>query len=138
MRFKLVTFLYLYNSTGKKQHQMDIEQFRTYCLNKPYTTEELPFDDVTLVFKIAGQKIFAITPLDEANQCNLKCNPERALELRAQYMGIQPGFHMNKKHWNTVHFNEDADDALVEELIDHSYDLVYRGLPQKIKKAYPI
>lgn len=105
---------------------------------KPHVSEQLPFDEVTLVFKIAQQKIFAITPLDAANQSNLKCDPERALELRANYCAIQPGFHMNKKHWNTVLFNEDADDKLIEELIDHSYELVYRGLPQKIKKAYPI
>lgn len=117
---------------------MDIEKFRNYCLAKKYVTEELPFDDVILVFKLLGQKIFAITPLDAANQCNLKCDPEKALILRESYSAVQPGFHMNKKHWNTVLFNEDVGDQMLEELIDHSYELVYQGLPKKIKNEYPL
>lgn len=102
---------------------MNVEVARTYCLSKENTEETCPFGPDNLVFKVKG-KMFALLPLDQGNCMNLKCNPERAAELRETYAAIQPGYHMNKVHWNTVYFNEDAPDKLVLELIDHSYELV--------------
>lgn len=110
---------------------MDIEQFRTYCLAKKGVTEELPFDEVTLAFKVMG-KIFAITGLDsDIFTVNLKCDPDYAEELRESYDAVQPGYHMNKKHWNTVDFSADLDAKLLLQLIDHSYELVVKGLRKK-------
>ncbi len=110
---------------------MNIEAFRDYCLSKKAVEETFPFDEVTLVFKVMG-KVFAITGLDnEEFSVNLKCDPEYAIELREEYEDIQPGFHMSKKHWNTVHFENGLRDDLLIKLIDHSYDLVVA----KLKKA---
>jgi predicted DNA-binding protein (MmcQ/YjbR family) len=111
---------------------MNIEEFYTYCLQKKGVTEHFPFDQQTLAFK-AGGKIFALTDVISFNSINLKCNPEKAIELRERFLAIQPGFHMNKKHWNTVILNEDVDDQLLKELIDHSYFLVFQSLPKKIR-----
>ncbi|CAM1373241.1 MmcQ-like protein [Tenacibaculum litopenaei] len=117
---------------------MNVEQLRNYCIQKKGVTEHFPFDEVTLVFKVMG-KMFALTGLDkwEAGipSVNLKCNPEWSLELRGTYDGINPGFHMNKKHWNTVTINEDVDDAMLRELIDHSYETVVKGLPKKTQAS---
>jgi len=113
---------------------MDIEAFRNYCLKKPGVTEEFPFDEQTLVFKVMG-KMFAATDIDDLRfTVNLKCDPERALDLRASYVQIVPGYHMSKKHWNTVAFDEGLPTPLLLELIDHSYELVVIGLPAKVKK----
>jgi hypothetical protein len=111
---------------------MDIEAFREYCLNKPGVTEEFPFDNQTLVFKVMG-KMFALTGLDsEVFTANLKCDPERAIELRERYDGIKPGWHMNKKYWNTVDMESpQISRTLHKELIDHSYDEVVKGLTKK-------
>ena len=107
---------------------MNIEAFRTYCLSKKGVEETLPFGPDTLVFKVMG-KMFTATGLDEEDfRVNLKCDPERALELRATYEDIIPGWHMNKKHWNTVYCENGLDDRLIMELIDHSYDLVVASL----------
>lgn len=108
---------------------LDIEQLRQYCLHKAGTTESLPFDDQTLVFKVMG-KMFALIPLERyPTSVSLKCNPERAIELRIQYDGIITGaYHMNKTHWNTVIVDGYLPDALVRELIDHSYDLIVASL----------
>ena len=109
----------------------------TYCLAKPGVEETLPFGPDTLVMKVAG-KMFALTGLDEADfRLNLKCDPIRAVELREQYPDlIIPGWHMSKKHWNTVYVeNGELSDSLVRELIDHSYDLVVAGLPKKAREA---
>ena len=114
---------------------MNIEDFRNYCLAKPGVTEELPFGPDTLVYKVLG-KAFALTGINSEDfSVNLKCDPERALELRASYDAVQPGYHMNKKHWNTVSFetNELSDKELIE-LINHSYDLVAAKLTVKQKK----
>jgi predicted DNA-binding protein (MmcQ/YjbR family) len=111
---------------------MNIEDFRIYCLSKLGATEDFPFDQKTLVFKVKG-KMFSLTSIENFVSINLKCDPEKALELRADYAGIKPGFHMNKKHWNTVILNEDVTDQLVKELVDHSYDLVVKSLPKKIR-----
>ena len=112
---------------------MNVENFRNYCLNKAKVTEEFPFDETTLVFKVCG-KVFALTGLDDPEfKVNLKCDPERAIVLREEFHSIQPGFHMNKKHWNTVHVDGSFSDELFKELIDHSYKMVVKGLPAKLK-----
>ena len=111
---------------------MNIESFRTYCLSKPGVTEEFPFDEVTLVFKVGG-KIFVLTGVDSFTSMNLKCDPEQAVELREKYDGIIPGYHMNKKHWNTVLLDNSVPEKLVLQLIDHSYELVFKSLPAKVK-----
>lgn|SRR5690554_4262378 len=114
---------------------MNIEDFRNYCLQKKHVEESFPFDDTTLVFKL-NHKIFALLSLKmDSKSCNLKCNPDRALELRASFRGIVPGYHMNKKHWNTVMFEEDVSDQLIRELIDHSYDLVLTSFSKKIQET---
>ena len=114
---------------------MHIEQLRDFCLAKKGVTEHFPFDEVTLVFKVM-EKVFALTRLDkweQGEQCiNLKCNPERAVELREVYEGVNPGWHSNKKHWNTVTINgSDVSGATVTALINHSYDMVVKGLTKK-------
>lgn len=110
---------------------MNLETFYEYCLSKKGTTEHFPFDKDTLVFKVGG-KIFALSSLLQWEKgtpsVNLKCNPEYAQELRAQYDDIQPAFHMNKVHWNTIAINLELPDKLVKELIDDSYDLVFKSL----------
>ena len=112
---------------------MNIEEFRVYCLGKPMVTEEFPFDETTLVFKVCG-KIFALTGLEQVEfEVNLKCDPERALELREEYESISAGFHMNKKHWNTLRVDGSFPDDLFRDLIDHSYDMVVKGLPKHLR-----
>jgi predicted DNA-binding protein (MmcQ/YjbR family) len=112
---------------------MDIEFFREYCLTKKGVTEEFPFDEKTLVFKVMG-KIFALTDIDAVDfSINLKCEPEKAILLREQYKAVQPGYHMNKKHWNTI-YAENISDNLLKQWIDDSYRLVVAGLPKKIQK----
>lgn len=108
---------------------MNIEEFREYCMSKPGVTEEFPFGEDTLVLKVMG-KIFALTNLDGDWSLNLKCNPERAIELREKFPAILPGYHMNKAHWNTVMMNGSINHNLILELIDHSYQLVVDKLPK--------
>lgn len=111
---------------------MNIEEFRDYCIRKPGVTEEFPFDEYTLVFKVMG-KMFALTNLEGDWNLALKCDPDRAIALREQYPAIRPGYHMNKVHWNTVLMDGSLNDSLVWELIDHSYDLVVAKLPSKLR-----
>ncbi|MEQ8323758.1 MAG: MmcQ/YjbR family DNA-binding protein [Vicingaceae bacterium] len=111
---------------------MNIEEFREYCLNKRGVTEEFPFDLNTLVYK-TYDKIFAITDVDAFQSVNLKCDPDKAVELRELYDFVKPGYHMNKKHWNTVEIVWELSDDLLKSWIDHSYDLVFASLPKKIK-----
>jgi predicted DNA-binding protein (MmcQ/YjbR family) len=111
---------------------MNIESFRTYCLEKNGVTEEFPFDANTLVFKVMG-KMFALADVDLFESINLKCDPERSMELRERFSGIEPGFHMNKRHWNTVSMDGSISDKLLTELIDHSYDLVVSKLSRILK-----
>jgi predicted DNA-binding protein (MmcQ/YjbR family) len=106
---------------------MHVELVRAICLHNPEVTEDFPFDNDTLVFKVAG-KAFALVSLQNPVSVNLKCNPDKAIELRQQYDAVQPGYHMNKKHWNTVFFNQDLSDKEIIELIKHSYDCVVNGL----------
>ncbi len=110
-----------------------MEAFRAYCLSKKMTTEDLPFDENTLVFKVAG-KMFALADINLFESINLKCNPEKALELREEFPQVAPGFHMNKKHWITIKMNGSLADALVKEWIDHSYAEVVKGLPLKVRR----
>ena len=117
----------------KTSKKMNIEEFREYCLSKKGVEETFPFGEDTLVFKVMG-KIFAITGLDSAEfTVNLKCDPDRAIELREEYPEVRPGWHMNKKHWNTVEFETGLSDEFLCELIDHSYDMVLKGLPKKVR-----
>jgi len=109
---------------------MDIETFRLYCLAKPGVSEHLPFDDRTLVFKVGG-KMFALCDLESFDSVNLKCDPERAVELREQYDAVTPGYHMNKTHWNTVKVDGDVNGRMLQELIDHSYELIVSSLPKR-------
>lgn len=115
---------------------MDIQAYYEYCLSKKGVTEHFPFDEDTLVFKVGG-KMFALSSLKEwengSPSINLKCDPERAQELRAQYDDIKPGYHMSKVHWNTVTVNSELPDKFVRELIGHSYDLVFNSLTKKIQ-----
>ena len=112
---------------------MDLESLRNYCLTKKSASEDMPFGEDTLVFRVLG-KIFALTSLDtpegtnEGCRVNLKCNPDYAIELREKFEDIQPGFHMNKKHWNTVYCENGLDSALIKSLIDHSYDLIVQSM----------
>lgn len=113
---------------------MNIEEFRNYCLSKKYVTESFPFDESTLVFKVA-EKMFALTGLEhQPPRVNLKCDPERALELREAYSDITAGYHMSKKHWNTIIIDGNVPNKLLTELIDYSYKLVVQGLPKKQQK----
>ena len=111
---------------------MHIEAFRDYCLQLPGATEDFPFDQQTLVFKVGG-KMFALTDVDSFESVNLKCEPGKAVELREQYEGVLPGYHMNKKHWNTVRTDGSIPDRLLQEWIKDSYSLVKQGLPKKIR-----
>ena len=112
---------------------MNIEDIRNYCLLKKGSSEDFPFDDVTLVFKVMG-KMFALASLDGDLSINLKCNPEKAIELRASYPSVIPGYHMNKKHWNSVIIDGSVNDRLIMEWIDHSYALVVNSLTKKQKE----
>jgi predicted DNA-binding protein (MmcQ/YjbR family) len=116
---------------------MFLDDVRNHCLQKTGVTEGFPFDKSTLVFKVFG-KMFALMDVDVFDSLNLKCDPEKAIELRETYQGVQPGYHMNKKHWNTVLLNEDVSDKLLLELINHSYELVYASLPKKVRHENPI
>ncbi len=113
---------------------MNIEQFRDYCIAKPGTTEETPFGPDTLVFKVMG-KMYALTGIDTFDFINLKCDPEYAIELREQYDGsIRPGYHMNKKQWNSVDTDGSVPDYLIKQLTNDSYELIVAKLPKKVKE----
>ena len=113
---------------------MNIESFRTYCLIKKGVTEEFPFDEETLALKVMG-KIFALTNINGFSSINLKCDPENAIELREKYAAVQPGYHMSKKHWNTVLIDGSVPDKLLRQWIDESYHLVVSGLTKTQKIA---
>jgi predicted DNA-binding protein (MmcQ/YjbR family) len=109
---------------------MDLEQFREYCLRKPGAAEGTPFGEDVLVFKVGG-KMFALAALDEIPAtANLKCDPDLALELRDRYEQVRPGYHMNKKHWNTVELCGEIPDSDLRKMVDHSYELVVKSLPK--------
>ena len=108
---------------------MDIETIREYCLSKKGVTESFPFDEVTLVFKVL-EKMFLLTNLEGDFTINLKCDPEKAIEYREIYTSVLPGYHMNKKHWNTILIDGTLPDSLIFSFIDHSYDQVVKSLPK--------
>jgi predicted DNA-binding protein (MmcQ/YjbR family) len=117
---------------------MDLEAFREYCLKKPQVTEGTPFGEDVLVFKVAG-KMFALASLDEfPATANLKCDPDLALELRDRYEDVRPGYHMNKKHWNTVVIDSGIPDRELKKMVDHSYDLVVNSLPKTVRARFKL
>jgi predicted DNA-binding protein (MmcQ/YjbR family) len=115
---------------------MNLETFYEYCVSKRGVTEHFPFDQDTLVFKVGG-KMFALSSLDQWEKgepsVNLKCDSDYAQELRAQFAAIQPAFHMNKTHWNTVTINNEITDTFIKELIDDSYNLIFASLTKKLR-----
>jgi len=112
---------------------MNVEYFRDYCIAKRGVSESFPFDENVLVFKVMG-KMFALANINDFQGINLKSNPENALDLREKYLGIRPGYHMSKKHWNTVSVNEDVPTKFICMLIDESYNLVVSKLSLKQKQ----
>lgn len=114
---------------------MNIEELRSFYLSLPYVSESFPFGEEHLVVKV-GSKLFAIMSLTSEEPCiSLKCDPERAVELRTQYSAIVPGYHLNKQHWNTVYLRRDLPDSLLRDLVRHSYDLVWAKLTQRERTA---
>ena len=115
---------------------MNIESLQQYCLSKKGVEETLPFGPDVLVYKVAG-KVFLLCPLDsEQFQFNVKCKPELAIELREQYTCVLPGYHMNKKHWNTVIADGSASDKILKAWIDNSYQLVFNSLSRKEREQF--
>lgn len=113
---------------------MNSEAIREYCIAKPGVTESFPFDTVTLVFKV-GNKLFALLDTESRpTTMNLKCDPERAVQLREESMAVQPGYHMNKTHWNTITLDGSVRWHDLQEWIDHSYDLVKKGLSKTVRE----
>ncbi len=112
---------------------MNIEEVRLFCINKVGVTEGFPFDSTTLVFKVVG-KMFALLNLSGKQSINLKCDPTKAIELREHYSWVQPGCHMNKKHWNTIVFDDSISDNLIKDWINESYDLIVANLSKKLKE----
>ncbi|MFN6946576.1 MAG: MmcQ/YjbR family DNA-binding protein [Cytophagaceae bacterium] len=111
---------------------MNIEDFRNYCLSLPHVTEDLPFGPEALVFKVKG-KMFALTHIENFESINLKCEPEKAVLLRESYQGVLPGYHMNKKHWNTILMDGSIPDDLIIEWTNESYKLVVNALPKSLR-----
>ena len=112
----------------------DIEQLRNFALSLPETTEETPFGPEVAVYQVAGKMFGTLSPDDVPVPMNLKCDPERAIKLRDQHDAILPGYHMNKKHWNTLELDGSLRDDFVIELIRHSYDLVVAGHKKEIRE----
>ncbi len=113
--------------------RMNIEELRVLCLSMKAVTEGLPFDENTLVFSVKG-KMFCLTDIDNFESINVKCDPDEAIVLRERYEGVSPGYHMSKKHWNTVKMNNLIPDHMIEQWIQNSYNLVVAGLPKKVQK----
>ncbi len=109
---------------------MNIESLREYCLSKNGVTEGFPFDETTLVFKVM-EKMFLLTSLDDEFSISVKCDPEKAIELRELYPAVIPGYHLSKKHWNTVFLDGSLSDSLIQSFIDHSYQMVVQSLSKK-------
>ncbi len=112
---------------------MNIEELREYCMAKKGVTESFPFDESTLVFKVAG-KMFCLTDLVDDFAVALKNDPEKNMELREQYPAIRPGYHMNKQHWNTVQIDGTISDKMLQQLIDESYRIIVNKLPKKFRE----
>ena len=115
---------------------MNIEELREFCLSIKGAFECLPFDEYSLVFKVLD-KMFALLPLDRDRLCiSIKCDPEKAIELRERYNAVEPAWHFNKKYWNTIYLNNDMDDEEVKKWIQHSVDEVVKKLPKKTRDEY--
>ena len=114
---------------------MDLLAYRNYCLQKKGVTESFPFDAYTLVYKVAG-KMFTLANIQPFVRINVKCDPAKAIELREQYRGVVPAWHMNKKHWNSLLLEEGLRDAEVFAWIDDSYDLVVSKLPRRLGDTF--
>lgn len=112
---------------------MTFDQLRDHCLALPGVTESTPFDKITLVFKVMG-KMFCLANMEGFTSLNVKCNPEKAIELRERYTDVLPGYHMSKVHWNTVNVNGDVPDQLIFEWVNDSYSLVAETLTKKLKE----
>ncbi|MGN7722181.1 MmcQ/YjbR family DNA-binding protein [Chitinophaga sp. 22620] len=112
---------------------MNLDKYMQFCLSLPGTEEGFPFGEHTLVFYVKG-KLFALLDVNSFESVNLKCDPDEAVELRERYEGVTPGYHMNKKHWNTVTFDGSIPDKLLLEWTRKSYDLVVAGLPKKLRE----
>ena len=118
---------------------MDAEDLRTLLLSQAHSTEETPFGPEHLVYKIGGHKMFALfSPEEVPLRVNLKCDPDRALDLRDQHEAIIPGYHMDKRHWNTVLVDGTLPTSLITELVEHSFALVYAGLTRKLQAEFPL
>ncbi len=114
---------------------MNVEEFRDYCLSKKNVSESFPFDDKVLVFKVHN-KMFALANIVDFDGINLKCEPEKAIELREEYKEIKPGYHMSKKHWNTVSTRGSLSSGFIKSLIDESYNLIVASLPKKLRHEH--
>jgi predicted DNA-binding protein (MmcQ/YjbR family) len=125
------------NTELKITSTMDLETFRNYCLGLPAVTEGFPFGETVIVFKV-GEKIFALADAELFATVNLKCDPEMAIELRERYPAVLPGYHMNKKHWNTIQIDGSIPSKMLLEWTKHSYDLVLASLSAKIRQALEI
>ncbi len=117
---------------------MNVDDFRDFCLSLKGAQDKMPWSDKDysslMIFEV-GDKWFGMVDIDSFEYCNLKCDPEKSLELRERYQGIKPAWHMNKKHWISVYFNSDVPDSMIKELIEHSYSLVFNKLTRKVKEA---
>lgn len=114
---------------------MNVESVRDYCLSLPLATEDFPFDETTLAFRVLG-KIFAMIDLDNTEWFVLKCDPDYAVELRDKYPEIKGAWHMNKKHWNQISLSGELQDGLIQRLIRHSYAEVVKKMPNKLKQSH--
>ncbi len=115
---------------------MNIEELREYCLAKPFAEESFPFGNETLVFKVMG-KVFLLSSIsNQPLTFNAKCNPEEAIELRSKYACVQPGYHMNKQHWNTIVCDNSVSKKILKQWIDNSYKLIVASLPKKIREEF--
>ena len=115
----------------------DLERIHHHLLSYPETTEEFPFGPEVAVYKVAGKMFALLSPDGVPVTMNLKCDPERAIQLREEHEAILPGYHMNKQHWNTIELNGSLRDDFVEELIRHSFELVLAGHIRKIRNQIP-
>lgn len=114
---------------------MNIEDLREYCLSFPHTSEGLPFDETTLVFKVVD-KIFCLADLETFEMINVKCDPEEAVLLREEYEAVLPGYHSNKRHWNSLIMDGSLPDHLIKEWVKNSYDLVVKGMTKKMQTKF--
>ena len=113
---------------------MNLDSILNFCAGLKGSIQDFPFDEKTLAMKVQG-KIYALIDVEKSEYINLKCDPEKAIDLRERHPAILPGYHMNKKHWNSVGITQDLDDSLIQDLIVHSYDLVVKSLPKKLQNG---